>query len=610
MSFLFPVFLLGALAIALPVILHLLRRDVAPEVPFTAVRLLRNSPIERSRRRRLRDLLLLAARIAALVLLAAAFARPYTPGAAASSSRLRIIAVDRSFSMDAPGRFQRALDLAGAALAEAGFAEQVAVIAFDERAEVVARPGGTGEARAALALLAPSKRGTRYASLLDTASEIASGGPARLVIVTDLQRAGWEGETSARTPASLTLDIRDVGPPSSNLAVTGLRVDDTGVVAAVRNASSVTRPGTLVVAHGGASGDRVPFSAPPQSLVELRLQAPSAARSISATLDDPGGFPADNSRHLVIGAGDVASVMVIASGDASGFFLLRALEAAAESLDARTFTAAEIAGERAKVVAAQAAVVLLSTRGLDRSSRDAIVSFVRKGGGLLVAAAPEVDPAVLAAMFAWEAAAFGIDPSPRQVALTATDLRHPMFRAFAGLSANLGQVVFEQAWRVGSDGWQVPARFSDGSAAVLERSEGIGKVVLFASDLDRRWNDFPLHPAFVPFVVEAARYLSARRAHASEFVVGRVPPGVDDEPGIHRLADGREVAVNVDTRESSTAAMSTSEFAAMVDAVPQSPHRPHDRASAEQAEAHQNLWQYGLMLMLVALIAECLVGRT
>ena len=87
MSFLYPAFLVGALAIAIPIVLHLLRRDVAPEVPFTAVRLLRRSPVERSRRRRLRDLLLLAARIAALLLLAAAFARPYVAGAAGAIDR-------------------------------------------------------------------------------------------------------------------------------------------------------------------------------------------------------------------------------------------------------------------------------------------------------------------------------------------------------------------------------------------------------------------------------------------------------------------------------------------------------------------------------------------
>ena len=83
MSFLYPAFLLGALAIAIPIVLHLLRRDVAPEVPFTAVRLLHRAPVERADRRRLRDLLLLAARVAALLLLAAAFARPYVQGARA-----------------------------------------------------------------------------------------------------------------------------------------------------------------------------------------------------------------------------------------------------------------------------------------------------------------------------------------------------------------------------------------------------------------------------------------------------------------------------------------------------------------------------------------------
>jgi len=148
MSFLYPAFLLGALAIAVPIVLHLLRRDVAPEVPFTAVHLLRKSPIERSRRRRLRDLLLLAARIAALFLLAAAFARPYATGAAAPGE-LVIVAVDRSLSMGAPGRMAKARDLALAAVDDHR-TSRVAVVAFDERADVVAEPGGAGEARAAL----------------------------------------------------------------------------------------------------------------------------------------------------------------------------------------------------------------------------------------------------------------------------------------------------------------------------------------------------------------------------------------------------------------------------------------------------------------------------
>ena len=185
MNFLYPLFLLGALAIAIPIVLHLLRRDVAPDVPFTAVRLLRKSPVERSRRRRLRDLLLLAARVAALLLLAAAFARPYSSRADAAASGLRIVAVDRSFSMAAPGRFAAALDLARTAIGEAGFAERVAVIAFDERADVIALPGGAADARAAVNGLAVGHGATRYAAVIEKAIGA---------------RIGWTGAGSSSSP--------------------------------------------------------------------------------------------------------------------------------------------------------------------------------------------------------------------------------------------------------------------------------------------------------------------------------------------------------------------------------------------------------------------------
>src|SRR5687768_846037 len=132
MNFLYPAFLLGALAIAIPVVLHFLRRDLAPEVPFSAVRLLHQSPVARSRRRRVRDLLLLAARIGALLLLAAAFARPYVSDAASAPSGIRIVAIDRSFSMSAPGRFARALELASREIDAAASGERVAIIAFDD----------------------------------------------------------------------------------------------------------------------------------------------------------------------------------------------------------------------------------------------------------------------------------------------------------------------------------------------------------------------------------------------------------------------------------------------------------------------------------------------
>ena len=64
MSFLSPLFLLGALAAAVPIVLHLLKREPDARVRFSAVRLLRNAPVEHASRRHLRELLLLALRVA------------------------------------------------------------------------------------------------------------------------------------------------------------------------------------------------------------------------------------------------------------------------------------------------------------------------------------------------------------------------------------------------------------------------------------------------------------------------------------------------------------------------------------------------------------------
>jgi hypothetical protein len=191
----------------------------------------------------------------------------------------------------------------------------------------------------------------------------------------------------------------------------------------------------------------------------------------------------------------------------------------------------------------------------------------------------------------------------------ATDLRHPIFSPFGPLLANLGQVRFNRAWRVAPDGWEIAARFSNGAPALLERVEGKGRVVLFASDLDRRWNDFPLHPAFVPFVIETARHAASRHEAAHEFTVGDAPAGAEPRPGVYQLDDGRRaVTVNVDAREGDATRLGADEFKAMFRASATAA-APALTLQAQETEAGQSYWRYGLLLMLAALVAESLVGR-
>jgi hypothetical protein len=431
------------------------------------------------------------------------------------------------------------------------------------------------------------------------------------VLISDLQRAGWEDEPRGVLPSSLQLELEDAGAPPANVAVSGVRVDKDRTVASVRNAGASPRSGQVRVERDGRIAAAAAYQVPGNSTVDVQIlyRAPGTG-SISVSVDDPAGFPADDIRYAVLDPAPRQTALVVSSG-AGDFYLSRALSAASEdsagdALDGHVVAAADLA---ASPPARYSAVVLLSTRGLERRERESIAAFVRAGGGMLIAAAPDVEPIVISTIFDWRPGLSAVEQSSGGVALSATDLRHPIFRPFGALAANLGQIRFERAWRVRADGWDVAAKFTDGTPALLERAEGKGRVVLFASDLGRRWNDFPLHPAFVPFAVEAVRYVSGVRDRGRDYSVALVPDGAQARPGIYQAQpDGRAVAVNVDPRESGTATMTPAEFEGQLDRVPVGAGAAAE-LQAQQIEARQSYWQYGLLLMLAALVAESFVGK-
>ncbi|MEN3339817.1 MAG: hypothetical protein V7647_3493 [Acidobacteriota bacterium] len=608
MSVLYPVFLVGALAAAIPIVLHFLRREFASDVRFSAVRLLKQSPLPTAQRRRLRDLLLLAARVSALALLAVAFARPYLVGAASRSDSLRIVAVDRSFSMDAPGRFALALDRARAAVDRSRAGERVAVLAFDDRAEVVAEPGTAAQARAALGRIQPGFGGTKYAALFEKASELAGGAEGRLIVITDLQRVGWDDRRPTLDPG-LELECVDVGPPPLNLAVTALRADGDSVIASIRNTGSASRNGELRLEVDGRIAANARYAVAGQSVGDVSVPYHARGGALAVAIEDAQGLAADNRRFFVPATQDRDALVIPGVDPQSGFFVDRALAAAsADRADPAARRARDGAALADADLSRYGAVVLLSTRRLDRRGREAVATFVRSGGGVLIAGSPDIEPAVLATMFGGRGLWSGVDESAAGAVLSVTDLRHPIFRPFGPVAANLSQLRFERVWRLHSEGWEVAARFTDGRPALVERAEGRGRIVVFASDLDRRWNDFPAQPSFVPFAVEAVRYVS-RVPPQTNYLVSDAPRGVPARPGIYRLPDGsRAVAVNVDPVESDTARIPAETFVAAGTKT----HSPNHRVAAllaREAEARDNYWWYGLLLMLGALVAESIVGR-
>lgn len=113
MNFLYPGFLFALLAVLIPVIIHLFNFRKFKKVYFSNVSFLKEVKEQNSSRERLKNLLILASRILAIVFLVLAFARPFiSSNAETNKSNGNIVSIylDNSYSMDAVNKEGSLLD--------------------------------------------------------------------------------------------------------------------------------------------------------------------------------------------------------------------------------------------------------------------------------------------------------------------------------------------------------------------------------------------------------------------------------------------------------------------------------------------------------------------
>jgi Aerotolerance regulator N-terminal/von Willebrand factor type A domain len=623
LSFLSPLFLLGALAVAIPVVLHLFRRRNDPVVPFSAMRFLHQVPIEQARRRRLQDLLLLALRVAALLLLAIGFARPYLQSPmSASEAGVTVVAVDVSASMGDAIRFARAQALALQAIDKAPAGDSVAVVRFAGRADVLVESGPDRDAaRAAIAQLRPSFGPTRYHAAIARGLDVVGTRTGRLVLVTDLQSSGWTSADAVAVPARVTIEVGDVGPLPPNVGIAVLDRTPQGIRAGLVS-TGPSRAVDVELSVDGKSAGRQRVTLPADGTGTVMFQGLMAtAGALRAHLVAPDGIPADDQRWLALDPRPGVRALVIASPGAGlddAVYVRRALEAAEGATEAANAWRVEVApADRVQdaSLSGVAVAVLVGTAGLDRRGAEALRRFVEHGGGLLVAVGPGVNVELLAAGLGSAFPRLRVGPpAETPYSLVPTDGRHPIFRLF-----DPDRGAFEQARfsRIATIATTVPAsviaRFDNGAPALVDQAMGKGRLGVFASDLSNRWNDLVLQPAFVPWVVETASWLAANQAAPTTLVAGDDATGQADRPGVidWRPAGGTsaptKLAVNVAAQESDTRRVSAAAFVAQ---VPRDADDPSGApAAAQRQEAEQGWWRYGLALMLIGLVVESAIGR-
>ena len=226
-SFLNPWFWLGALAIAAPIWLHLRRRRETNIVEFTALRFLEDQPQPRRSPLRLRDLVLFALRVLALLALVAAFAWPYLRGANTAPIReSRVYILDNTLSHQANDGFAHDRDRVLSDISKGPGDVQMAVIELTSVPRVVVSFGESREAaRQKLKELEPSfQRGSYLAAFRQANSLLGNslGDQKRIILLGDNQENQWtENANSPPFLRNVQIDLPKIsalGLPSLSLA--------------------------------------------------------------------------------------------------------------------------------------------------------------------------------------------------------------------------------------------------------------------------------------------------------------------------------------------------------------------------------------------------------
>src|SRR5262249_4433402 len=206
-------------------------------------------------------------------------------------------------------------------------------------------------------------------------------------------------------------------------------------------------------------------------------------------------------------------------------------------------------------------------------------------------------------------------------------------------------VRFYFAARMNPDNsYRVAARLTDQTPLLLEKRLGEGRVIVLASGLDNLTNDFPLHPVFVPFVEQTARYLSGIQKRSGSSLVdsfmelrtakeqavsvevidpaGQRPLSLKEattatsyqltRSGFYELhlANGRHdlIGVNADRRESDLDVI-PSEVMALWRGNQSASQQPASAGVAPQENTRAyGLWWYFILVVLAVALAESLVA--
>jgi hypothetical protein len=547
LAFLVPLFLLGVAGIVVPIVVHLTRRQRRNVVHFPSLMFLEKIPYQEQRRRRIQHWFLLSLRALALILVAAAFARPFFDrsgigGGGGGGPREVVVLIDQSYSMEVGDQLDRARTEAQGVFDGLGPLDRASLVTFARGAHVVVRSTSDRvRLRGALDTVSVSSGATRYGPALKVAQTILEESTlpsGEVYLMSDFQRNGWSGDEGVRLPAGSRVIPVSLGQDAE---IDNLMVTDVSLPRQIVAGRERVTPTARIVRRGGDQVLDVSVSLEIDGQ-EIQSQTvalePGAAESVqfqTFTLSQPhttgtvrlpdDELPADNTHHFVLSPGTSVRV-VVAEGAAAPADVSLYLRGALQISDDGRFDLRSRRGSTIRPVDLDGTRALfLNDVMVDGGSAERIRTYVENGGGVLLA---------LGQSGGWPASAADMLPGiigpiedrieGRGGRLGYLDYEHPIFEVFAGpRSGDFTGARFYRARNFQpSDSASVLARFDDGSVALAELRLGRGRVLVWTTSLDAFWNDLSLQPVYLPFVHRLTEYIGGLAEPVPWFITGQV----------------------------------------------------------------------------------------
>ena len=669
MVFTYPWFLLGLLAVAVPIAIHLFELRKPQRVLFSNVEFIREVKLVTARQRKLKHLLVLAARIGLIVFLVLLFAQPFIPAPeqAATGGVVQVI-LDNSPSMRQLGAndqpvleqaIEQAADLPLAFPAAARFTllpgppDLLTDAAFRGAVEKVEASGQTGNVAPYLAQL--------------PAGRTAAPGP--LFLFSDFQKNGFSSrDLEALDSTQQVFLVPTVPKSSANVFVDSVWLDDGFVRAGVdlrlhirlRNGGQLAAENCqtkLFVGTQQAAVFQATVPAGQAVTTQVRLRLPDAkVQQCRVVVDD---FPVDfdNTYYFTLQPAQQIQVVEVAPGEQLNRLYGN------EPLFSYTYTNAQAADYR-KLATANL-LVLREVPVLSAGLRENLRRAVQQGATLVVVPSGAASSHESYGQLFRELGLRPVQWQPvppagpvlQDVALPSA--RNPFFRdVFAGANVRAGMPKAAPVLRWARTGTEV-MRMRDGESYLAGFPSGSGTVYVFSAPFSAPYADFAQHPLFVPVLYRLAMQsyqqeqqpayrlnqqaislrlpsggrqgaeavyrlvqdsLSFIPVHRQQGSVLRleVPPGLR-QPGFYSLQQADKslttVAFNFDKRESDLSSYSAAELRQLV-----GPNRPnvqvYETGPGQTAAARYKatrvgvpLWRYCIWGALACLLLEALLLR-